>query len=166
MNICYFTPEHAKVIHSWINSEKVFNMWSAGRFSKYPVNAEDMLKKYEFESQKGAYYSLVFVEKFNPIGHLVMRYPTRERDYLQIEFVIVDKRKRHKGNGKRIMQEAIRYASTNLGVKKLCLMVSTNNEDAIKCFESVGFKFTSLQETKSTLRGEEWVWRNMVYEVK
>ena len=42
-----YQKEDAKEILSWIKTERDFRLWSADRYDKYPIKAEDINTNYE-----------------------------------------------------------------------------------------------------------------------
>lgn len=73
------------------------------------------------------------------VGHLILRYPSADRETIRFGFVIVDDMIRGKGYGKRMLKLAIRYAFDILKTKKKTLGVFDNNEQAYYCYKAAGF---------------------------
>lgn len=87
-----------------------------------------------------------------------MRFPNDSSfDEIRLGFVIVDDKRRGQGCGKEMLSLAIKYAFDFVKVKKISLGVFENNEIAIKCYESCGFKRVKLETTESYhCMGEVW----------
>ena len=163
MNIRLFKHGDAKLVLSWIKSEREFRMWSADQYGEYPINPDDIVKNYCDKISKEEFYPLIFEENQNEIGHLILRYPTSDKSLIRLGFIIVDKDVRGKGFGKRIIMEAMKYANQNLGATKYNLGVFTNNESALKCYESLGFRPTKIKKGLYKFYDEEWDWQEILY---
>ncbi|MBR5995867.1 MAG: GNAT family N-acetyltransferase [Eubacteriaceae bacterium] len=62
----------------------------------------------------------------------------RQKKYYAVEIIQVDKLYQHRGYGKILMQEVLKYLKAQ-GAEKLTIGVARNNEVAIKLYKSVGF---------------------------
>ena len=164
MKVRYFVKDDAKEVLSWINSEREFRLWSADQYGDYPINPEDIVENYKSKISEGKFYPLIFEENGKTIGHMIIRYTGFDKDDYRLGFIIVNKKYRHKGYGQKIIFEAMKYAVKNFGARKYNLGVFTNNEDAMKCYESVGFTTTPIKKEISVYKNEKWEWVEMIYD--
>ena len=164
MEVRFFTANDAPIVLSWIASEREFRMWAADSYKNYPLTPKDMIDNYVRRIEEGEFYPLVFEEKGKIIGHLILRYPTSDKKNVRLGYIIVDKKKRGKGYGTKMIFEAMRYAAVNLGATKFNLGVFTNNSKAYKCYSTIGFKTVSVKKSAFDFYGEKWDWEEMVYD--
>ncbi|MCQ2974129.1 MAG: GNAT family N-acetyltransferase [Bacteroidales bacterium] len=145
-----FENSDAEIILSWCKDKHAFRLWSADRYKNFPALPNDMINMYNSEK----ILPLTLVDENNIVGHLILRYPTENKEIVRLGFVIVDNNKRGKGYGKKMLNLAIDYAQKNLGAKKLTLGVFCENISALECYKSVGFKI--LGEDCYSIDGENW----------
>lgn len=156
MKLRKYRKEDASVICSWIKDEKSLYQWTADRIGKFPVNGDDL----------NTYYESVLNDKFIPLsacgengcleGHLFIRYPDEaDHSTVRFGFVIIDPELRGQGNGKKMLQLAVRYAENELHAGKITLGVFASNDNAKYCYEAAGFR--SYGKTSSyRIAGSEW----------
>lgn len=132
----------AEVICGWIRNEEELYKWSADRFNKYPLTAEDIEANYAPQLADGRFYPLTAVDdEDNIIGHFIIRYPKPEDlTSVRFGFVIVDPEIRGRGYGRKMLTLGIRYAKDELKASRIDLGVFDNNDSARCCYESVGFR--------------------------
>ena len=148
----------ARTITGWLADEFAFRQWSADRYEKYPVTANDMNLYYDKEKDNGQIWAMTAFDDTGVVGHFTMRFPIPNNfDEIRLGFVIVDNKKRGQGYGKEMLSLAIRYAFDFVGVKKISLGVFENNTAAFRCYQSCGFQ-TVRPETVESYRcmGETW----------
>ena len=152
-----FEDRDAKYILSWLSSEREFKMWSADRYGDYPIEPKDMADFYDNCKAQQPFYPLTFFEDYMMLVHMILRYPKEDTpNLMRLGFVIVNKSLRGMGYGKKIINAAIRYASTNFDVDTFDLGVFTCNVGAYKLYQSMGFKVTSMMEKAFRFHEEEW----------
>ncbi len=148
----------AKTITKWLKSEYAFRQWSADRYDKYPITAEDMNLYYDRDKDNAGIWGMTAFDDTEIIGHLTMRFPDENNhDVIRLGFVIVDDTKRGKGYGKEMVSLAVRYAFDFIKVRKVSLGVFENNTAAIQCYKSSGFQVVELETVESyQCMGEVW----------
>lgn len=89
----------AKVITRWLKDEYAFRQWSADRYGRFPISAEDMNRYYDQDKDNDKIWGMTaFDATGNVVGHFTMRYPhAHQRNEIRLGFVIVDDRKRGRG---------------------------------------------------------------------
>ena len=146
----------AQTIVSWIKDETAFRKWSADRFERYPITAEDMNAQYDAFAYEDCFFEMTAYDETGVVGHLIMRFTDEEKKVLRFGFVIVDDAKRGMGYGKQMLQLAIQYAFDLLKVEKITLGVFENNEPAYYCYRAVGFQ--EMGQTKDYMISNE-MWK-------
>ena len=81
MELRKYEESDADKILSWINDERSFRLWSADRYTDFPIKPADINNNYNECMQNGIFYPLTFVDNENIIGHLIIRYPD-DKKYL------------------------------------------------------------------------------------
>ena len=134
----------------WIRTEEELYKWSADRFNKFPLLAEDINNNYAPQIKTGRFIPLTAVDEEDHIlGHFIIRYPKEDDDQtVRFGFVIVNPESRGKGYGKEMLCLGIKYARENLSAGRIDLGVFANNESARCCYESVGFKTYNSRKSK------------------
>lgn len=153
----------AETIISWIKDERTFYKWSADRYKKYPITADDMNAFYDASAFSDGFFEMTAFDETGVVGHLIMRFTDEEQKILRFGFVIVDDTKRGKGYGKQMLRLAEKYAFEILMVDKITIGVFENNESAYHCYLSVGFRDTGRVEYYP-IQGEEWKCRELELE--
>lgn len=147
----------AQVIATWFPNEYAFRQWSADRYDRYPIAAEDMNAYYDQDRNQDRIWGMTAFHDDGVVGHFTMRFPHDNLDEIRLGFVIVDPQQRGKGYGKEMLSLAIRYAFDFVQVKTISLGVFENNPIAIRCYEACGFHrvMTDSCERYSCM-GEVW----------
>lgn len=162
MNLRDYKEDDAEKILTWIKNEREFRLWSADRYDKYPPSPSDINENYLKRKETTNFYPFTLEDKGNVIGHLILRNPGKNKDIIRLGFIIVDNNIRGKGYGKQLIEEAVKYAKEKLGAKVINLGVFTNNEDAIQCYKSVGFKVTNIIKNAYQFHDESWDCAEMI----
>ena len=142
MTLRAYKKEDSAVICKWLRSEAELYRWSADRFNKYPLEDNDIDENYAPQIEKGRFIPLTAVDDSGkPVGHLIIRYPKENDDEnVRFGFVVVDPKFRGRGDGKEMLRLAVEYVKKNTCAKRIDLGVFENNENARRCYGSLGFK--------------------------
>jgi len=137
-----YREEDSVIISKWIKTEEELYKWSADRFNKFPLPANDISDTYLSQIQTGRFIPLSAVNDEEQLtGHFIIRYPDENDDTrVRFGFVIVAPKYRGKGYGKEMLQLGIKYVKENLNAKKIDLGVFANNPAAVHCYEAAGFR--------------------------
>lgn len=136
----------AEQIAGWIQDETSFWKWSAGRYDRYPICADDINEEYNRYAFADHFWAMTAFDESGVTGHLIMRFLDEEKKILRFGFIIVDDAKRGMGYGKNMLLLALKYAFDIVRVEKVTLGVFENNESAHRCYQSVGFRETGNVE--------------------
>lgn len=157
-----YKESDAETIVQWLGDERKFRKWCADRYEKYPISAEDMNRLYSRCREKEEFYEMTALDEEGIVGHLTMRFTDEARTVLRLGFVIIDPVKRGKGNGRKMLSLALKYAFEILRAEKVTLGVFENNEEAYWCYRAAGFSDCKLQKPEAyQILGEEWSCREM-----
>ena len=145
----------AQHIVAWIRDEHSFYQWSADRYNRYPITAEDMNDHYEAFAYADNFYPMTAFDENGVAGHLIMRFTDEEKRRLRFGFIIVDSSRRGQGLGKAMLTLARKYAFEILGAESISLGVFSNNPSAHYCYEAAGFRDIGHSE-QVEINGESW----------
>ena len=146
----------AQFIVKWLKNEYAFRQWSADRYERYPITADDM-NNYYSQYNDDELYKLTAINEDEIIGHLTIRFIDDARKIARLGFVIVDDTKRGNGYGKQLVSSALKYAFEELKADKVTLGVFENNTLAINCYLSCGFEIVEKDIIESyQCMGEIW----------
>lgn len=145
-----FESSDAPTILGWCTDKRSFRLWSADRYKDFPASTDEMLAMYG----AGNVFPFTLVDGGDVVGHLILRYPTENKDIVRLGFVIVDKARRGMGYGRKMLELAIDYARINLGAKRITLGVFCENASAIECYKAVGFGIVA--NDSYVIDGEDW----------
>ena len=145
-----FNINDAETILSWCKDKHAFRLWSANRYKEFPAQPDDMMEQYKGDNM----YPLTAVVGERIVGHILLRFPSEDKSVIRFGFVIVDDSKRGMGYGKQLLRLAIDFAQRELGAQKITLGVFCDNQSAVECYKSVGFRITV--EDAYSIDGEEW----------
>ena len=165
MKLRKYIDSDANEILKWIKTEKDFKMWSANRYDSFPITPAEMNLNYFNCSSTGTFFPMTLIDIDKIVGHIVLRYPTDNKDIIRFGFIIINNTLRGKGYGKLLIKEAIKYAKDVLLVKEITLGVFENNTNAYHCYKSVGFKETSIEKNILNFGTENWNCIEMKLEV-
>ena len=156
MELRSYLEKDANIIITWIKNERELILWSADIYNTYPITANDINSFYKKCHVNKNFYPLTLIKDDKVIGHITLRYPTKDKKIIRLGFIIVDPKYRGKKFGKEMIIQAMEYAKNNLGVEDFNLGVFENNISACKCYESVGFKQVHIEKEAYTFKGEKW----------
>lgn len=145
-----FFFEDAYIISSWCKSKRELRLWSADRYKDYPVTPSEIIRMYEGDGK----IPLTMMEGERIVGHIMLRYPSEDKDVIRLCFVIVDNALRGKGYGRELLQLSINYARDILHAKRITLGVFCDNRPAFECYKTLGF--TVIDNVSYIIDGEEW----------
>ena len=150
MKLRPFNSNDAETILNWCKDKRMFRLWSADRYEDFPVQPEEMMKQYKGDNM----YPLTAVVGEEIVGHILLRHPSEDKSVIRFGFVIVDDSRRGKGYGKQMLSLAINHAQLELGANRITLGVFCDNNSAVECYKSVGFRISGTDAYM--IDGEEW----------
>lgn len=155
MTLRPYEAADSKEICSWVKDEKQLFQWSADRIGKWPLKGNELNENYKDRNPDFFIPLTALDEKEQPAGHLFILYPDEtDRTLVRFGFVIVSPELRGKGNGRKMLELAIKYAEEKIHAIRITLGVFANNPKARACYESVGFKEYSTRTVN--ILGSDW----------
>lgn len=152
-----YMESDANEIIKWIKDEQSLRFWSADRYDDFPINANDINNNYKECVSCGNFYPMTLIDNNKVIGHIILRNPDlNNAQIVRLGFIIVDNNLRGKGYGKRLIEEALKYAQTNLKAKQITLGVFEKNKSAYHCYKSIGFKEIKVDKNVFKFGDENW----------
>ena len=145
MKLVLNAPLDTKIIEEMIeDSRDLYLVWPAARI---PFNHNQW--KEALDPAQGR-LSFIVHEDNRPMGHGALR-PADAPDTYWVSYLYIDPGYRKRGLGKMLVFLLEDYATCMLDAKKLMLVVRTYNENALKCYESCGFKKIKQDDTLITM---------------
>ena len=152
------TLDDTSLIVKWRNNENVrINFIFQEKFT------EEMHNNWmDTKVEKGEVVQFIIKLKENnkAIGSVYFRDIDYEKKEAEYGIFIGEDDERGKGYGTEAAKLAIQYAFTNLKLKSVFLRVFSDNESAIKSYESVGFK--KEKYVKNAVKNDE-VYRDLIF---
>lgn len=151
-----FIRQDADAVCGWFRDEKAFQLWSAGKLSGFPLQAEELNAYYD-RNADGSLWAFTAFDEEGTAGHVMMRYLDENRQEIRLGLIVVDKNRRGRGYGREMVSMAARYAFDYAGARRVTILVFLENPAAIRCYEACGFRMTAGREPeKFPCMGEEW----------
>lgn len=144
---------------SWVSSKEELIQF-AGPIFEFPLSKEQ-LKNYISNPNVKAYK--VMYEN-NHIGHSEINISQNTPPKL-CRIIIGNKNYRGKGLGQKIVESLLKICKEEFKSNKVELNVFDWNENAIKCYEKVGFKFNREKQKEVIVNGKKWFSLNMYKEI-
>lgn len=144
-----FKPQDAKIITTWCQDRRIFDLWGGCHFGAYPLTPELMIETY-MEKNGGCaepdnFYPMTAFDETGVVGHFIMRYLQGDNKLLRFGWVIVDGNKRGKKYGQQMLTLGFKFAFEILQVDKVTIGVYENNAPAYGCYTSLGFHEAEVQ---------------------
>ena len=153
------------VIKNWITDERTHAMWCANLI-EYPIKKENFSYVMTRIAALFGDRPYVFTEDDGtPAGFYCYSLNTENKEGM-LKFVMISPEKRGKGYGKKMIEDAVEYAFENTNAKAIQLNVFPENDAALRCYESVGFKARCITRNSFTFKDEKWGRCNMVISKK
>lgn len=148
----------ADYLKRWIVNERFCHQWGAKNF-RYPLDDLQLNNYADFLESSENDFSFMALNETDglPIGHIKIGRIDFSKFQGVLQFVLIGDRKyRGKGYGKEMLRLTKVYAFEILKLKRLLLGVFTNNESALKFYESIGFQIVKHHEKFYKYKKEIW----------
>jgi RimJ/RimL family protein N-acetyltransferase len=150
MKLIPFTPKYYLLLISWIPDEEFSLLWGGPVYS-WPLDTHQI---HRHQNRKDVTSFIVMV-KSRPIGFIELI--QEDADTVRLcRILVADKADRGQGYGACLIQLALGHIRDTSQAKSVSLGVFEKNTGAIRCYESLGFKIRSRDETSTEFRGEAW----------
>jgi RimJ/RimL family protein N-acetyltransferase len=156
-----FTKSDIRTLINWVDSPELLLQCASG-FS-YPLDGEQVERHLAHASEtlgttrELRIFKAVDVESHKSVGHIELARINRENGSARVVRVLVGPRElRGRGTGTQMMREILRIGFLELGLHRIDLFVFDFNQNAIACYERVGFRKEGL--LRQTLRVGDQYW--------
>ena len=155
----------AEVILSWLDSERTMRIWSGPRHPHFPPSLQEIQSLYDGYGAQAVNFPMVAYDETGAAGVVTLRFWTPEEKEVRLCNVLVDPSKRGCGIGQELLGMAVNYAFTCLKAEKVTLGVLDENEQAIRCYRSAGFRILPEETWRTfTFLGRDWRCIEMEYD--
>jgi len=142
---------------SWIQSEEELVQFAGPAFN-YPITAEQ-LSTYICDKRRKP-YKICNVESGEIIGHCELNFQNPVPRLSRI--LIADPSYRNKGIGQKVVRIMLDIIFSSTSYNFVDLSVFDWNENAITCYQRIGFKITPDSETQMQVGSQTWKAFSMV----
>lgn len=148
----------------WVADERVFAMWCSGLFA-YPLTKEQMEAHQTRLEERAEEWMMTALDE---TGQMIGCFSVKKADYEQsrahLGMIVVDNTRRGQGLGRRMVEKAVEYGFSGIGVDKVTLGVFTCNPAARACYKKAGLTDDYLEENAYVFHGEVWDRQHMMIE--
>jgi RimJ/RimL family protein N-acetyltransferase len=144
--------EDFKKIIEWNEGKSAdFLLQWSGPFYKYPLTQQQFESYFNnyISKEKGKLFvfKIIYKETNEMIGTIELDIKDTVNKIARVaRFLIGEDNLRGKGIGREALKEVVRFGFEDLNLNKITLGVFDFNKNAIRCYESVGFKIETLKE--------------------
>ncbi len=157
----YIPEKDFDTIKNWITDPKTHAFWCANRFA-YPLsgdNFDEILQSIRVRNGDSPFVALD--DDGRPAGFFCYSLQPDTKEGL-FKFVVVDPARRGQGVGKTMLRLAVEYAFRISKADAVYLRVFSENTQAVRCYESVGFTEEKTDRNAFTYQDESWGRTSMV----
>lgn len=151
-----FRSPDANEIITWTSEPDEFYKWSAGVLGSFPVSKKRLLEAVSGREDNTRYFPLTAFDENGLVGFFTIRTPGADDKKIRFGYVIVNPAKRGLGYGKEMLNLGLRFAFDIYGADEVGLGVFNNNNQALYCYKSIGFKENGKCE-EYTIAEETWL---------
>lgn len=156
----YIKSKDFQHIAGWIANERDHALWCANNFP-YPVAAEAFHSFLEKTMEEWAVGAFAATDDSGKIVGFFRYSVNTESNEGFLASVIIDPDLRGKGYGSEMIRLALRYAFELTGAESVQLNVFAENQNAKRCYESLGFAQRSMTKDAFVYKDEVWSRCNM-----
>ncbi|MGV6943741.1 GNAT family N-acetyltransferase [Sphingobacterium kyonggiense] len=147
-----FTSKDFKQLIQWVDSPKLLIQFAGPNFN-FPLNEEQLEQHLKLPNRR--HFVIYDSNRNEAIGHAEIQ-KIATHTGLICRVLLGNPGDRGKGFGKMLINELCHYGFEKCHFNSMELNVYEWNSNAIKCYESVGFKVTSYQEHLVNFNNEKW----------
>jgi RimJ/RimL family protein N-acetyltransferase len=135
MTLLPFTPVWAPVIASWVRDDDELRRLAPS--TPPPLTPE----KVEAWRRDGGWPMLLFDQRLpEPIGYAELNPMRGDPRHYWLGHVLIEPSLRGGGLGRAFVRLVLRFAETELGARRISLIVFPDNPAALACYRAVGFQ--------------------------
>jgi RimJ/RimL family protein N-acetyltransferase len=161
----FTSDDFSRLIH-WIDSPRLLVQWGAWRFH-FPLDHAQLaeyLRDTVGPSPTRTIFTAIEAASHQAVGHIELDRISQKHRTASVCRVFVPTEKRGRGYGYAMVQEVVRLAFSEFGLRRLDLQVYRFNTSAIRVYEKVGFVQEGLLRQVVEVEGECWdlVWMGLL----
>lgn len=149
MELRAFEKDDYELLISWIDSAKLNYLWGGPKF-EFPLDSEQLSQHCSLPEV----FPFIFVVSGESAGYVEL-FKVAEAHF-RICRVFVSNDFRGRGISKKMLGQLIDIAREKYNSRVLSLAVFEQNVVAKKCYESLGFSVTSIENSTRCFDGEDW----------
>ncbi len=157
----YIDSKDFDELKNWITEERAHAMWCANLIN-YPIEKENFKKIMLEAAERFGDSPYVATSQDGQLMGFFCYSANMDTNEGMLKFVMMNPEYRGKGYGKEMLKLALKYAFDITNVQTVQLNVFPENEQAKKCYESIGFKERKTDVNAFTYKDESWGRCNMV----
>lgn len=123
---------------SWLNNQETTKGLVTGRFPTSMQSLKTYLRSIE-QNEKSVMFAICLLENNQHIGNIKLDQLDYYAGTAELGILIGEENQRGKGIGSETCQLVLDYAFQNLNLRKVTLSVFSNNPNAVKTYEKLGF---------------------------
>ncbi len=151
-------------IIDWINQHpRDFIIQWAGPTYNYPLTIDQMMNHYHkgINSIESDVFIYKIMDQNKFIGTVqIARFDRDSKEAVIGRFLIGEPASRGRGIGRTVLQQLVEIGFNDFGLNSIRLNVYESNEQAIKCYKSVGFK--KGLKTEKVYQDQQGQWWNNI----
>ena len=160
-----YKPFDAETILSWLDSERTMRIWSGPRHPHFPPSLQEIQALYDGYGTQAVNFPMVAYDEGGAVGVVTLRFLAPDEKEVRLCNVLVAPVRRGCGVGRELLDMAVNYAFTCLKAEKVTLGVLDENEQAIRCYRSAGFRSLPEETWRTfTFLGRDWRCMEMEYD--
>jgi RimJ/RimL family protein N-acetyltransferase len=143
----------------WVSSPRMLVQWAGPDLFRFPLDVDQLLAYVRMGDGECATMRLFAVEDADTgavVGHCELGAINREQGTASVCRVLLDPERRGSGFCLPMMQEVLRVAFREYGLRRVSLRVAGHNTAAIRCYERAGFVREGLLRKATMVDGQYW----------
>lgn len=157
-----FKDRDADTVASWLKDEYTFNLWSAGKYNRFPISGDDISDYYAKNKNLTAYVAyesgITSVNNSDElVGHFMINCENQPSKTALLGCIIINPEKRGCGYGKEMLLLAVKTIFESGEINSIRINVFGHNKSAIACYSACGFKMMTNDTVSEFLcMNEKW----------
>ncbi len=140
-------------VSSWVKNEKQLMLW-AGPVLSWPLTQKQFST--HIEQSRSDSFSFGLYHNKEILGYCELSGCNIKNKSASVSRVIISPDKRKKGYGFFMLNELLEFGFNDLALHRISLGVFDFNENAIKCYEKLGFKKEGVLRESACVKDTFW----------
>jgi len=154
-----FEEDDVPRLLNWVGTgEAALVQWAGSQFCA-PLDSGQLLEHLRRADRDRRRIFVALDPSGTPIGHAEFSQIDPDSGSARLSRILIgDTSNRGAGHGQALVRALVRFASDELGLRRLSLGVYDFNAGAIRCYERVGFRRVpeGLRRAAITVQGQSW----------